>query len=317
MQKRQFAHFEELSGRGRPRVSPRTIAYSGDPRLRWTDRHSELLNSLPARPLAFYFQLEVRVWWVYQWERYIDVLKERRKRPISFYDLHDPIEMLHQSSRMIRWNPIVTLRSLQEFGFIVPMLSELAVFYWAAKEERMGRRPTLVTGECIAGTASFKPNDFDSDDYDAFLIRNDISRKEKRAAFNRMLETTMGRGWGFNVKSMRPHDALHYMDLRIFELIDNEYIKPSIKAEIIDKRHKIASSSLHAPSWKTSSPNYLKYKIPDTRLDSYQLLARDSTSSVELRAAANAELLEMWKDTSGKGDGKFALPESEADYWPY
>ena len=72
------------------------------------------------------------------------------------------------------------------------------------RRERIGRRPPLLTCEYIPGRPLFQPKSLDSDYYDAILIRTDISRKEKRAAFNRMLETTMGRGWGFNVKSIRP-----------------------------------------------------------------------------------------------------------------
>jgi hypothetical protein len=209
---------------------------------------------------------------------------------------------------MIQSSPIITLRSLHEFGFTVPMLSEFAMFYDDAEREYSGHDPPLM--EYTPGWPLFLTN------YDVLLIRKDVSREGIRATFKEWVEKTRGRGWGFNVKSMRPCDALQYIDLRIFELINDVYISPSVKASIIRRRHEIALVSEHAPSWQTSSPNYPKGKLTKTRRSSLELLDGCSDSCLELRSAAKSQLLQIWNATSGKGDGTFALPVSDARIWP-
>jgi hypothetical protein len=316
MQTRLFPRFEQRPNRGRPRESRQMITSSGDPRLRWTSRHSDLLNKLPAQPLAFHFQAEVRRWWVRQWDMCVN---EWEKEP-SLYpkfsqkdeqsdwderlppeDLRDPNNRLFRDFRMIQESPIVTIKTLQRNGLTHPMISDLARFYWFAADEYSGSRPPLV--EQIPG------HPYMGNDYDMISIRRDMGTKRKRALFNEWGERGAGRGWGFNPRSLGAYDILHYIDLRIFELVSEVNISSAVKINIIRTRRENASHS-------ESNFRVREHELVTTHRRSVALLDLFSTSSSELEWAANIELLNLWKKASGEGDGRFVPSVRESDLWP-
>jgi hypothetical protein len=331
MQTRLFPRFEQRPSRGRQRESRQTITSSGDPRLRWTSRHSDLLNKLPAQPLAFHFQAEVRRWWVGQWDMCVYKWEKEPNLYPKFFpiflrkdeesgaeldsdeclppeDLRDPNNRLFRDFRMIQENPIVTIKTLQTNGFTHPMISDLARFYWFTADEYAGSRPSLVEhtrGHPWMGVY-----------YDMISIRRDIGKKRKRALFNEWVEKEAGRGWGFNPRSLGAYDILHYIDLRIFELVSEVHISSAVKARIIDTRRENASRSEHAQSWQAASSNFSVSELRTTHRRSVDPLDSFSTLSSDLESAANIELLTLWQKASGEGDGRFVPSVSEADLWP-
>ena len=191
------------------------------------------------------------------------------------------------------------------------MISDLRMFYWFAADERLDSRPPLV--EHRPGDPFM---DFMSSEYDVIMIRRDMERKRKRAALNDWIEKRMGRGWGFNPKPLRAYDFLQYIDLRIFELISDVDIIPAVKAGIISARREIAANSEHAQGRQSGSANFSVRELATAHKRSVELIDLSSTSCIELRSAANVEVVNFWKEHSGRGDGKFVPAVSEADWWP-
>lgn len=139
MQTRLFSRFEQQQNPGRPKESDRRITSSGDPRLGWVWDHAKRLNALPAEPLAFYFQTEVRSWLLWQWDSCVDEWEREPNRYPKFqqfpifvqrgenvaaeddWDERLPPEdflnsnnRLSRGLRMIQEDPIVTITTLQK-----------------------------------------------------------------------------------------------------------------------------------------------------------------------------------------------------------
>jgi hypothetical protein len=215
---------------------------------------------------------------------------------------------LSRGLQMIQNNPIVTIRSLQEFGFKSWLPGELTKFYNFAALEYSHYRPPLMERDPDWPLCDSS--------YRVLLVRDDVGRTRIRKAFNEWLEKTIGRGWGFNPRTLRAYDTLQYIDLRIFELLSQVVIHSPVKAQLIRDRRAIASDSKYAQKWQTSSSSFTARELDSTQRHSLELLDDDSTSSCELQSDAFMQLLRRWKDTSGDGDGKFVPPAKEAEIWP-
>ena len=139
MQTRRFPRFEQRQSPGRPSESDQRITFTGHPKLGWVLNHAKLLNKLPAEPLAFYFQAEVRSWLLWQWDSCVDEWEREPNRYPKFEqfpifvqrdeevaaeddwderlppeDLRDPNNRLSRGLRMIQKNPVVTIETLQK-----------------------------------------------------------------------------------------------------------------------------------------------------------------------------------------------------------